>query len=146
MDIIMRAAGLFDKLVIAVAANNSKGPLFNHEERFNLVQQVIDMNPELKAKAEVRPMDTLLVDFVEKVGAKSIIRGLRAVSDFEFEFQMAGMNTRLNSQIETIFLMSSEGCQFISSRFVKEIAALKGDVSQFVPATIFQQLIKKLDN
>ena len=96
------------------------------------------------SRIEVRPFDELLMHFVEKLGATTIVRGLRAVSDFEYEFQMAGMNTRLNPRVETVFLMASERQQFIASRIVKEVAVLGGDVSSFVPAGVAQRIRRKL--
>ena len=134
IDIIARAARLVDKLVVGVAVNIGKGPIFNLDERVELVKAEVE---PLAAKTgiliEIVPFSTLLVDFAKTVGAQMIIRGLRAVSDFDYEFQMAGINYRLNPEIETVFLMASERHQFISSRFVKEIAAFGGDISSFVP-------------
>ena len=122
MDIIRRAAGVIDRLVVAVAVNAGKDPLFSLDERGN----------GLPSRVEVLPFDTLLMDFVDSVGASIIVRGMRAVSDFEYEFQMASMNGRLNPNVETVFLTASERHQFISSRFVKEIGALGGDIGHFV--------------
>ena len=134
IDIITRAARLLDRLVIGVAANAGKGPLFPIEERVALVEsELAPIASRAGAVIEVRPFASLLIDFAHSVGAGVIIRGLRAVSDFDYEFQMAGMNYRLDSGIETVFLMASEHHQFISSRFVKEIAFLGGDISSFVP-------------
>jgi pantetheine-phosphate adenylyltransferase len=133
MDIIVRAAGICDRLIVAVAANSGKGPLFALGERVEIVREEIShLDPELAARIEVQPFRTLLMRFAEAVGAQVIVRGLRAVSDFEYEFQMAGMNRRMNPNVETVFLMASESNQFISSRFVKEIARLGGEVSHFV--------------
>ncbi len=132
MDIIERALNIVDHLVIAVARNAGKGPLFSTDERVQTVEDEISGLVAAGYKVEVRPFDTLLMDFAGSVGASMLIRGLRAVSDFEYEFQMAGMNRRLNPKIETVFLMASEGVQFISSRFVKEIGSLGGDISSFV--------------
>lgn len=134
LDIIMRAAKLVDRLVIGVAVNIGKGPIFSLEERVALVRAEVAVIAETASiTVEVRPFSSLLIDFAREVGARMIVRGLRAVSDFDYEFQMAGMNYRLDSQIETIFLMASERHQFISSRFVKDIASLGGDISSFVP-------------
>ncbi len=134
IDIITRAAKLVDRLVIGVAANVGKGPIFTIKERVELVKaEVTPIATKVGFTFEVLPFSTLLIDFAKAVGAKMIIRGLRAVSDFDYEFQMAGMNYRLESEIETIFLMASERHQFISSRFVKDIAAFGGDISSFVP-------------
>jgi pantetheine-phosphate adenylyltransferase len=142
LDIIGRAAKLVDKLVIGVAINGDKGPLFSLEERVEIVEQ------ELKRFAgivdiEVRPFDTLLMKFAEDVGAQVIVRGLRAVSDFEYEFQMVGMNQKLNPDIETVFFMADPTHQAIASRLVKEIARLKGDISQFVPSDVERRLKAK---
>jgi pantetheine-phosphate adenylyltransferase len=144
MDIIRRATRVVDKLVIGVAVNAGKGPLFTLDERVSTVRQEIeDNNANLSAHVEVRPFDNLLMDFVVDCGATVIIRGLRAVSDFEYEFQMAGMNARLNSKVETVFLMASERNHFIASRLVKEIALLGGDVSSFVSPRIRDLLVEK---
>ena len=135
MDIITRAAPMFDRLVVGVAVNAGKGPLFAVAERVALVQAELQaVNSRLGANVEVREFDALLIGFAQQVGASVIVRGLRAVSDFDYEFQMAGMNYRLDPTIETVFLMASERHQFISSRFVKEIAQLGGDIASFVPA------------
>ena len=133
-DIIRRAAKIVDRLVIGVARNDGKGPLFPTDERVEIVRDDIahSLEPETVQRIEVRPFETLLMSFAESVGASVIIRGLRAVSDFEYEFQMMGMNARLNTEIEYVFLMASDRYQFISSRFVKEIGALGGDISHFV--------------
>lgn len=136
LDIIGRAMRLVDKLVVAVAVNAGKGPLFSLKERVAMCRREVD-NLQLKGgTVEVVPFDTLLMDFVSDRGADLIIRGLRAVSDFEYEFQMAGMNTRINPKVETLFLMASERNQFIASRLVKEVARLGGDISSFVPAAV----------
>ncbi len=143
LDIIGRAMRLVDKLVVAVAVNAGKGPLFTLKERVAMCRREVD-NLHLKgAVVEVVPFDTLLMDFVTEHGADLIIRGLRAVSDFEYEFQMAGMNTRINHNVETLFLMASERNQFIASRLVKEVARLGGDISSFVPAAINSSVRKK---
>jgi len=133
MDVIRRAAGIVDRLIVAVAVNAGKDPLFSLEERVSMLRDELEVGGNgLPSRVEVLPFDTLLMDFVEKVGASIIIRGLRAVSDFEYEFQMASMNGRLNPDVETVFLTASETHQFIASRFVKEIGALGGDVGHFV--------------
>ncbi|HXC29847.1 MAG TPA: pantetheine-phosphate adenylyltransferase [Stellaceae bacterium] len=140
-DIIRRAAKIVDRLVVGVARNDGKGPLFSTDERVEITRKEISaLEPDTAARIEVRPFETLLMKFAESVGASVIIRGLRAVSDFEYEFQMAGMNARLNTEIETVFLMSADRYQFISSRFVKEIGALGGDVSHFVSKPVAKQL------
>jgi pantetheine-phosphate adenylyltransferase len=135
LDIIGRAVKVVDKLVVGVAVNAGKGPLFTLKERVEMCRREVAAL-KLTVPVEVVSFDTLLMDFVTSLGANVIIRGLRAVSDFEYEFQMAGMNARLNPRVETMFLMASERNQFISSRFVKEIARLGGDISSFVPGGV----------
>lgn len=136
LDIIGRAVKLVDRLVVAVAVNIGKGPLFSLKQRVTMCKREVQ-NLQLNGTAvEVVPFDNLLMDFVTAHGADLIIRGLRAVSDFEYEFQMAGMNTRINGKVETVFLMASERNQFIASRLVKEVARLGGDISSFVPAAV----------
>jgi pantetheine-phosphate adenylyltransferase len=140
-DIIQRAARIVDRLIVGVASNAGKGPLFSVEERVALVHDDIGGWKTKSGNAiEVRPFDTLLMNFAVACDAQVIIRGLRAVSDFEYEFQMAGMNSRLNPDVETVFLMASERCQFISSRFVKEIGRLGGDISSFVSPLVQERL------
>jgi len=144
IDIISRAVKVVDKLVVAVAVNIGKGPLFTLKERVEMLRREIGkLDLPGDVPVEVVPFDILLMKFVEDIGANVIIRGLRAVSDFEYEFQMAGMNTRLNSKVETMFLMASEHNQFIASRFVKEIARLGGDISSFVPKGVHKQVKTK---
>jgi pantetheine-phosphate adenylyltransferase len=134
VDIIGRAARMFDRLVVGVAANAGKGPLFPLAERVELVAaELAPIAARTGAEIEVRAFDSLLIHFAQSVGAGVVVRGLRAVSDFDYEFQMAGMNYRLDGNIETVFLTASERHQFISSRFVKEIAHLGGDITSFVP-------------
>ncbi|MDA8250718.1 MAG: pantetheine-phosphate adenylyltransferase [Rhodospirillales bacterium] len=134
VDIISRAARMFSRLVVGVAINAGKGPLFPIAERIELVQaEVALIAARTGTEVEVCAFDNLLIHFAHEVGASVIVRGLRAVSDFDYEFQMAGMNYRLDSNVETVFLMASERHQFISSRFVKEIAQLGGDIATFVP-------------
>jgi pantetheine-phosphate adenylyltransferase len=144
-DIISRAAMIVDRLVIGVARNDGKGPLFSTDERVEIVRDEIAHLPDgdLAKRIEVRAFETLLMKFAESVGAAVIIRGLRAVSDFEYEFQMAGMNARLNPTIQTVFLMASDRYQFISSRFVKEIGGLGGDVSHFVSSRVADRLLDR---
>lgn len=145
LDIITRAARLVDRLVIGVAVNIGKGPIFSLEERVALVQAEVEPVAEKAGiSVDVRPFSTLLIDFAREVGARMIVRGLRAVSDFDYEFQMAGMNYRLDPEIETVFLMASERHQFISSRFVKDIAAFGGDISSFVPKLTNEKTKAKL--
>ena len=144
MDIIRRGARLVDRLVIAVAKNAGKGPLFTLEERVAILEEEIAALPSVDGyRIEVRPFDTLLMHFAASVGAAVILRGLRAISDFEYEFQMAGMNARLNPNIDTVFLMASERHQFISSRFVKEIGRLGGDIGGFVPPRVAEHLVRR---
>jgi pantetheine-phosphate adenylyltransferase len=142
LDVIERAAKLVDRLVIGVARNDAKGPLFPTDERVEMVREEIAHleDKDAASRIEIRAFETLLVDFAASAGASVIIRGLRAVSDFEYEFQMAAMNARLAPNIETVFLMASDRHQFISSRFVKEIGRLRGDVSHFVPQRIQERL------
>src|SRR6185437_11569824 len=139
---IRRAAKIVDRLVVGVARNDGKGPLFATDERVEIVRDDIlhSLNREAAERIEVRPFETLLMSFAESVGAGVVIRGLRAVSDFEFAFQMAAINARLNPQIETVFLMASDPYQSISSRLVKEIGALGGDVSLFVSKRVAKRL------
>jgi len=140
-DIIERAAHIVDRLIVAVAANAGKGPLFDLEERIALVREdIAAMRITTGATIECVGFDSLLIEFVKQSGANLIVRGLRAVSDFEYEFQMAAMNARLDPNIETVFLMAAEGSQFISSRFVKEISQLGGDVSSFVSPRVLARL------
>jgi pantetheine-phosphate adenylyltransferase len=146
-DIIRRAVKIVDRLVIGVARNDGKGPLFATDERVEIVRdEVAHLENGDAERIEVRAFDTLLVNFAQSAGASVIIRGLRAVSDFEYEFQMAGMNARLNPHIETVFLMASDRFQFISSRFVKEIGALGGDVSHFVSPRVAARLSDRFAN
>ena len=148
LDVIARSAlHLVDKLIVAVATNAGKDPLFTVEERVDLVREGLEVLPaDAQAVIEVMPFDNLLMHFVADMNASVIVRGLRAVSDFEYEFQMAAMNRRLNSQVETVFLMSSDRNQFISSRFVKEIGRLGGDVAQFVPPKVHARLLRKFED
>jgi pantetheine-phosphate adenylyltransferase len=147
LDVIGRAARILDRLVIGVAMNIGKGPLFPLEERVELVRaECGPISERTGAVIEVVPFEGLLVGFAQQVGAAMIVRGLRAVSDFDYEFQMAGMNRRLDHDIETVFLMASETNQFISSRFVKEIARLGGDVSTFVPKLTLERTLVRVQN
>jgi len=140
MDIIARAAKIVDKLVVGVARHTGKDPLFSVQERLEMVTEEVAALGNASANVVVQDFDSLLMNFAESVDASVIIRGLRAVSDFEYEFQMAGMNARLNNAIETVFLMASDRHQFIASRFVKEIGRLGGDVGHFVPVRIKDRL------
>jgi pantetheine-phosphate adenylyltransferase len=145
LDVIGRAARILDRLVVGVAMNAGKGPLFPLEERVDLVRaETAAIATRTGAVIEVVPFEGLLVGFARQVGADVIIRGLRAVSDFDYEFQMAGMNRRLDQEIETVFLMASETNQFISSRFVKEIARLGGNVTSFVPKLTLERTLARV--
>lgn len=139
LDLITRAMGLFDEVIIGVADNEAKKPLFTTGERLDLVRQSVG---ECKGLS-VEPLNGLLVNFCIRRGAFVVIRGLRAVSDFEFEFQMALTNRRLEPKIETIFLTPREDCIFLSSRIVKEVARLGGDVGPFVSAPVLDALKRK---
>ena len=144
VDIVERAVKLVDELVIGVAINRDKGPLFALEERVAMLEDEVKKitGPEY-AKITVKPFETLLVHFAEEVGAQMIIRGLRAVADFEYEFQMVGMNRSMNDNIEMVFLMADPNHQAIASRLVKEIARLGGDVSKFVTPNVQRQLLER---
>ena len=145
LDIIARGARLVDRLVVGVAQNIGKGPLFSLDERVDLVRaECAEVARQTKIAIEVRPFHMLLIEFARSVGACLIVRGLRAVSDFDYEFQMAGMNYRLAPEIETVFLMASEHHQFISSRFVKEVALLGGDITSFVPKTTLERTLAQV--
>lgn len=134
VDIMRRACSLVDELYIGVAINRDKGPMFTLEERLAMIEaEAVPIARETGVKIIPHPFENLLVDCAVEVGASMIIRGLRAVSDFEYEYQMVGMNRALNHKIETVFLMSEAEYQAIASRLVKEIARLGGDISQFVP-------------
>ena len=144
MDIIARATRVVDQLIIGVAINAGKGPLFTLDERVGMVKyEISQLAQEVASRIKVQPFEGLLTDFAVSSGASLIIRGLRAVSDFEYEFQMTGMNRRLNSDIETVFLTASEKHQFISSRLVKEIVSMKGDITYFVAPNVREMLLKK---
>jgi pantetheine-phosphate adenylyltransferase len=140
LDVMQRAAKLFDRVVMAVARNEGKQPLFTFEERVELLRQSIGHVPN----AEVDSFDGLLMDYVESRSAQAVVRGLRAVSDFEFEFQLALMNRKLNERVETIFMMPKDTYTFLSSRIVKEIARLGGDVSSFLPEHVRIALMAKV--
>ena len=140
LDVIDRARKLFDEVIVAVAHNDQKHPLFSLEERLRFLRSTIGRIKNV----EIAPLDGLLVDFAVAQKATAVIRGLRAISDFEFEFQMALMNRKLESNVETIFLMPKEEYTYLSSRIVKEIARLGGDVTGFVPARVAKALRAKL--
>ena len=146
VDIIERATRVVDRLVIAVAANPGKAPLFTLDERVEMLREQIRLLTRGDGRfVEVRPFSSLLMHFVADVGATLILRGLRAVSDFEYEFQMATINARLNDDIETVFLAASENHQFIASSFVKEIARLGGDIRSLVPPEVARRTHDKID-
>jgi pantetheine-phosphate adenylyltransferase len=145
VDIIGRAARLLDRLVVGVATSVAKGPLFTPEERVELVRaEMAAVSERTGTPIEVRPFDGLLMHFAQSIGASVIVRGLRAVSDFDYEFAMAGMNYRLDPGIEIVFLMASERHQFIQSRFVREVALLGGDISSFVPPLTLERTLERL--
>ncbi|HGX93748.1 MAG TPA: pantetheine-phosphate adenylyltransferase [Candidatus Tenderia sp.] len=140
-DLIARARPLFDKIIVAVAARSGKSPIFDLAERVDLARQVLaDMD-----NVEVCSFDSLLVDFARQKNAKVIVRGLRAVSDFEYEFQLASMNRKMAPDVETVFLMPAEQYAFISSTLVKEVASLGGDVSAFVHERVHQAMKDKMN-
>lgn len=140
LDVIQRATKLFDRVIVAVARSESKHPLFSLDERLEMVARAVRQLSHVEADA----FEGLLIEYVERRSAQAVIRGLRAVSDFEFEFQLALMNRKLNERIETIFMMPKDTYTFLSSRIVKEIAGLGGDVSEFVPAHVRAALAAKL--
>lgn len=143
LDIIGRAEKLVDKLIIGVAINRDKGPLFSLEERVEMVLSQTRGFASTTFEIEARPFDNLLMHFAEQCEANVIVRGLRAVSDFEYEFQMVAMNQKMNDEIETVFLMADPAHQAVSSRLVKEIARLGGRSDLFVPADVNRQLLAK---
>lgn len=139
VDIIKRAVDLFDHVIVAVARDSNKNTLFNLDERLELMErEVVGLN------VSVEKFDGLLVDFARNKNSRIIVRGLRAVSDFEYEFQMFGMNAKLDPSIHTVFLPASETNHFIASRFVKEVARLGGDISKFVSNNVAEKLYKKI--
>jgi pantetheine-phosphate adenylyltransferase len=141
IDIIGRAVKLVDVLVIGVARNIGKDPMFSIEERVSMVREQV---AHLGDRVQVKPFDSLLMHFAEEVGASVIVRGLRAVADFEYEFQMTAMNQQLNREIETVFLMADPRHQAIASRLVKEIAQLGGSIAPFVPESVRTRLLAKV--
>jgi pantetheine-phosphate adenylyltransferase len=142
MDIIRRGAKLVDRLVIGVTTNPSKSPMFTVDERMAMVRREL---ADLGGEIEVVSFDSLLMDFAEREGASMIVRGLRAVADFEYEYQMAGMNQQLNDRIETVFLMADVSLQPIASRLVKEIALYGGDISKFVPKAVVADVARRVE-
>lgn len=139
IDLVERASKIFDQVIVAIAENPNKKPLFSLEERCNLVLQSLKDNPKVK----VEGFNSLLLDYVSKVGGKVILRGLRAVADFDYEFQMACMNRFLNPEIENMFLMPADKYLYISASLVREIAFFKGDISGFVPEHVAKALYNK---
>ena len=140
LDVLQRACRMFDKVIVAIAENPKKNPFFSIDERIQLVQENLASTPT----ASVMPFKGLLIDFAREQGASVIIRGLRAVSDFEYEFQMALMNRHLESEIETILVMTKEGYNYTSSSLVKQVAEFGADVSAFVPANVDEALKRKV--
>jgi pantetheine-phosphate adenylyltransferase len=135
-DLIRRSLALADRVLVAVAANSAKQPLFSVEERLGMLRAAIGAEPRIS----VETFEGLLADFAKQAGAAVVVRGLRAVSDFEYEFQMAGMNRQLMPDVETVFLTPSDQYQFVSGTFVREIATLSGDVSKFVSPLVLERL------
>ena len=146
LDIISRASLLVDRLVIGVAINRDKAPLFNLEERVEMLEKdCADLSEQTGTEIIVHPFENLLINCAHDVGAQVIVRGLRAVADFEYEFQMVGMNRSLDNSIETVFLMAEAKHQAIASKLVKEIARLDGDISKFVTPHVANRLLNKLN-
>ena len=143
MDIIRRSLKVVDNLIVGIAVNVSKAEYFSTEERLQIIEEDIK-NIGLSDRIKIYSFEGLLVDYAKTIGANVIIRGLRAVSDFEYEFQMTGMNARLEPSIETVFLMSSENQHFISSKLVKEVFKFNGDISSFVSANVLKKMKNKL--
>ena len=142
MDIIRRGASLVDRFVVGVTTNPSKSPMFTIEERMATVRrEVADVDGDI----EVVAFDSLLMDFAERQGAKVIVRGLRAVADFEYEYQMAGMNQQINPRVETVFLMADVALQPIASRLVKEIALYGGNIAKFVPESVREEVVARVE-
>ena len=151
LDIIQRATHFVDRLVVGVATNPGKQPLFSLDERLTMLEEEVaklefTANVGRHAAVEIKPFDSLLIDLVKNVEASVIVRGLRAVSDFEYEFTMAGMNARLDPTVETVFLMADQAHQFTASGLVKEVARLGGVVDEFVPPGVVRRLKERLKN
>ena len=142
MDIIRRGAKLVDRLVIGVTTNPSKSPMFSLDERMAMVRREVEA---IGGEIHVVSFDALLMNFAEREGASMIVRGLRAVADFEYEYQMAGMNQQLNDRIETVFLMADVGLQPIASKLVKEIAMFGGDIAKFVSPDVCRDVVARVD-
>ena len=146
LDIISRALRVVDQLIVGVAVNVGKAPMFVLEERVEMVEEAIaTLGGGAASCVQVRPFESLLMRFAKDCRATIIVRGLRAVSDFEYEFQMAGMNVHLEPEVETVVLMASEQTQFISSRLVKEICLLGGDITDFVPGNVKKRLLERVE-
>lgn len=141
VDLVERAARIFDRVIVAIAANENKKPLFSLSERVQLAADVLSVHKNV----EVKGFNNLLLHFAKEEGANVILRGLRTVTDFEYEFQLASMNRFLNAEIESMFLMPAEKFMYISSSLIREVAAMKGDVSEFVPASVVTALQQKLN-
>jgi pantetheine-phosphate adenylyltransferase len=141
LDIIERCVPLFDEVVVAVLRNEAKQPLFSVDERMEMIAEVLGGWPSCR----VESFSGLLVDFMERVGARVVVRGLRAVSDFETEFQMALMNRRLNPRVETVFMMPREDLSYVSSRLIKEVGSLGGDLRGLVPEPVLDRLLDRLE-
>lgn len=139
IDLIERASKLFDKIIVSIASSKKKSPLFTIEERISLATECLSHLPNV----EIKGFDYLLVNFVKDCGGDAVMRGLRAVSDFEYEFQLANMNRALSPNVESIFLTPAEKFSYISSSLVREISSLQGDVTKFVPANVADALVKK---
>lgn len=142
LDVITRAAQLVDEVVVAVAISNKKNPLFTLEERVALVKEATKDLPNVS----VEPFDELLVDFAHRMEAQAVIKGLRAITDFEYEFQMTALNYQLDQELETLFIMSTPQHMYLSSSIVREIASMGGDVSRFVPPCVNEALRKKFNS
>lgn len=141
LDIITRSANLVDELIVGVLVNNAKSPLFSVEERVKILEKTVENLPNVK----VIPFEGLLVEFVRKMKAQMVVRGLRAITDFEYELQMAQTNHKLEPEVETIFLTTSLDYSYLSSSTVKEVAAFGGDISQFVPHIVIERMQEKMD-
>ena len=141
LDIITRSAKLVDELIVGVLVNNAKSPLFSVEERVKILEKTVENLPNVK----VIPFEGLLVEFVRKMKAQMVVRGLRAITDFEYELQMAQTNHKLEPEVETIFLTTSLDYSYLSSSTVKEVAAFGGDISQFVPHIVIERMQEKMD-
>ena len=141
LDIITRSAKLVDELIVGVLVNNAKSPLFSVEERVKILEKTVENLPNVK----VIPFEGLLVEFVRKMKAQMVVRGLRAITDFEYELQMAQTNHKLEPEVETIFLTTSLDYSYLSSSTVKEVSAFGGDISQFVPHIVIERMQEKMD-